>query len=74
MGESEGGGEQLNSYPPHLNPLPPRERKYFLCIPIYQSLITKKFLRFDILVIGIWLLFGYWCSLGIWKLKILFQT
>jgi hypothetical protein len=60
MGEGEGGGEQLNSYPPHLNPLPPRERKYFLCIPIYQSLITKKFLRFDILAIGnlviIWLL------------------
>ena len=30
MGEGEGGGEQLNLYPPHLNPLPPGERKYFL--------------------------------------------
>ena len=26
MGEGEDGGEQLNSYPPHLSPLPPGER------------------------------------------------
>ena len=53
MGEGEGGGEQLNSYPPHLNPLPPGERRYFLRnsddqIPKYLS------------VIEIWCLFDYW--------------
>ena len=30
MGEGVGGGEYLNLYPPHLNPLPPGERRYFL--------------------------------------------
>ena len=35
MGEGAGGGEDghLKSFPPHLNPLPPGERRYFLCDP-----------------------------------------
>jgi hypothetical protein len=40
MGKGKGGGEQLNSYPPHLNPLPPGERRYFLCN--YSEKVIKK--------------------------------
>jgi hypothetical protein len=36
MGEGEGGGEQLSSFPPHLNPLPPGERNCFLRNPNVQ--------------------------------------
>jgi hypothetical protein len=40
MGEGEGGGEQLSSFPPHLNPLPPGERRHFLRNFEYQSFTT----------------------------------
>jgi hypothetical protein len=40
MGEGEGGGEHLDSYTPHLNPLPPGERRYFLRNP--KSLPTGR--------------------------------
>ncbi len=33
----EGGGGHLKTFPPHLNPLPPEERKYFLCNSEYQN-------------------------------------
>jgi hypothetical protein len=36
MGVGEGGGEQLDSNPPYLNPLPPGERRYFLRNPKYK--------------------------------------
>jgi hypothetical protein len=29
MGEGVGGGEDLNLYPPHLNPLPPGGEEVF---------------------------------------------
>jgi hypothetical protein len=34
-GEGAGGGEHFN-FPPHLNPLPPGERRYFLRNSIAQ--------------------------------------
>ena len=51
-----GGGEQLNLYPPHLNPLPPGERRYFLAI---------QFGHWG-LGIGICLVFVIW-NLGFYK-------
>jgi hypothetical protein len=37
MAEGAGGGEHFNSVPPHLNPLPPGERRFFYAITIAQS-------------------------------------
>jgi hypothetical protein len=51
MGEGEGGGEQFDLYPPHLNPLPPGERRYFLRNPKFkiQKMIRSYVLRFGYL-------------------------
>ena len=42
MGEGEGWGEELNPFPPHLNPLSPGERRYFLRNPNIELLNDQK--------------------------------
>jgi len=59
MGKGEGGGEQLNSYLPHLNPLPPGERRYFLHNSKHQFQNSKTIL-FEFLNFADWSLFGIW--------------
>jgi hypothetical protein len=41
MGEGEGGGGHSVFVPPHLNPLPPGERRYFPGNPNVQSIKLK---------------------------------
>lgn len=42
MGEGVGGGEDLNLYPPYLNPLPPGERRYLYVSPMFELIFTPQ--------------------------------